>query len=206
MIAYKFLAQGAVAPFTGFRWPLPGGAPGTWVEAAGRRPDLGIHACLPRDLAYWLEAELWRVELSEPVADGQRQVIASRARLLDRVSAWNAETAAEFALEAALMARDRVAAALRRAGLDAAADELARPAELGGLLAASKAAAAPGVGRSAELAAYLAEAAETALAGDFAVSAYISARAAVPSSGGDEREFAAERARQGQWLNERLAL
>jgi hypothetical protein len=207
MIAYKFLAPGAVAPFTGLRWPVPdGGAPGSWVDAASPRLDLAIHACVPRDLAYWLEAELWRVELSEPVAEGQRQVIASRGRLLDRVAAWNVDSAAEFAREAALMARDRVVLALRGAGLDAYAEELGRAAELGELVAVSKAVAAPVAGRSAELAAYLAEAAETALAGDFAVSAYISARAAVPSSGGDEREFAAERARQGQWLTERLAL
>ena len=36
MIAFKFLAAGARAPFTGYRWP----APGAWVSApAGYEPD-----------------------------------------------------------------------------------------------------------------------------------------------------------------------
>jgi len=204
MIAYKFLAPGAVAPFTGFRWPVPDDGPGPWVECASERADLGIHACRARDLAYWLDTELWRAELAEPVGEGQRQVVASRGRLLERVEAWGPEAAARFAQEAALMARDRVAAALRRAGFDEDAEALTRCADLRGLLAASRAVTSPGLPSS--LVAYLVEAAETALAGDFPVSAYISARAAVPSSGGDEREFAAERARQARWLAARLGL
>jgi hypothetical protein len=204
MIAYKFLAPGAVAPFTGFPWPVAEGGPGPWVEAADERADLGIHACRPCDLPYWLDAELWRAELAAPVGEGQRQVVAKRGRLLERVQAWGPEAAAQFAQEAALMARDRVAAALRRAAFDEEAEGLARCSDLRGLLAAAKAVTSPGVPSS--LAAYLAEAAETALAGDVPVSAYISARAAVPCSGGDEREFAAERARQARWLAERLGL
>jgi len=205
MIGYKFLASGAVAPFTGFRWPVPDGGPGPWVEAASGRAELGIHACRTCDLAYWLDAELWRAELADPVGEGQRQVMASRGRLLERVAAWGPQTAAQFAQGAALLARDRVAATLRRAGFEADARELARCADLRGLLAASRA-VPPSSGLSSSLTAYLTEAAETALAGDFAVSAYISARAAVPSSGGDEGAFAAERANQSRWLAERLGL
>ena len=33
MIAYKFLRGDGSSVFTGFRWPLPGGAPGAWVDA-----------------------------------------------------------------------------------------------------------------------------------------------------------------------------
>ena len=61
-------------------------------------------------------------------------------------------------------------------------------------------------GLPSSLAPYLVEAAETALAGDVPVSAYISARAAVASSGGREDEFAAERANQARWLAARLKL
>ncbi len=202
MIAYKFLAAGSVSPFTGFRWPARGDGPGPWVESGSQRPDLGVHACLAPDLAYWLDAELWRVELEEPVAEGQRQVVAHRGRLLSRIEQWDAAAALRFAERAALMARDRVAAALRREGLEADAADLGRARGLGALLAASTSVTAP----ASALAAYLAESAETALAGDHAVSAYISARAAVPSAGGDEREFAAERARQGLRLAEQLGL
>src|SRR5437868_12625227 len=57
VIAYKFLAAGSVAPFTGFPWPLPqGGAPGAWVEAPPPgSPDLGVHGCRAEDLPYWVE-------------------------------------------------------------------------------------------------------------------------------------------------------
>ena len=33
MIAYKFLRSDHTGVFTRFRWPLPDGAPGAWVEA-----------------------------------------------------------------------------------------------------------------------------------------------------------------------------
>lgn len=206
MIGFKFLAPGAVAPFSGFRWPVPGqGLPGRWVEAVSSRPELGIHACRSCDLAYWLDAELWRAELSDPVVESQRQLVASKGRLLERVSAWDGDMPARFAEQTALMARDHVLAALGQDGSQEDASELSRCADLRGLLAASNA-MTQSPGRAASLAAYLVEAAETALAGDFAMSAYISARAAVPSSGGDEREFAAERARQAGWLVGELEL
>ena len=112
---------------------------------------------------------------------------------------------ARFAEQAALMARDRVAAALERAGLAPLARELAGCVDLPGLAAASRA-ALQSPERTTSLAEYLAEAAETALAGDFAVSAYISARVAVPCAGDDEDRFAAERSRQARWLAGALGL
>ncbi len=39
--AFKFLAAGAVSPFTGFRWP----AAGTWVSAASEDEASWIFAC-----------------------------------------------------------------------------------------------------------------------------------------------------------------
>ena len=90
MTTYKFLARGAVGPFTRYRWPVPGptGA-GAWVEAPDGRTDHGIHACRAQDLAFWLDAELWRAELADPIVEGQRQVVAGRGRLLERVSPWD---------------------------------------------------------------------------------------------------------------------
>ena len=46
--AYKFLAPGAVGPFSGFAWPT--GTPGPWVEAVPHTCATGVHACLVEDL------------------------------------------------------------------------------------------------------------------------------------------------------------
>jgi hypothetical protein len=95
MIAYKFLEDGAVGPFSGFRWP----APGEWVEAT---PPLelcrgGIHACTEEALSEWFSDELWTVELDGEIASHEGIVIAERARLLDRIEGWNAESARDTA-------------------------------------------------------------------------------------------------------------
>ncbi|HET9596396.1 MAG TPA: hypothetical protein VFP65_12480 [Anaeromyxobacteraceae bacterium] len=176
MIAYKFLAPGAVGPFTGFSWPVPSAAaPGRWVEAPDRREEHGIHACRERDLAFWLDAELWRAELADPVTDAQRQVISPRARLLERIVAWDGAAARAFAEACLSRARE---------------------------LCAAK----PSGPVSAALSGYLAEATEFLEAGDPACSAYISARSAVVAAGGDEDAFGAEREQQGILLARLLRL
>ncbi len=206
MIAYKFLAAGATGPFTGFRWPVPELArPGAWVEAADGRADHGVHACCPDDLAFWQDVELWRVELADPVAAGQRQVVSARGRLLERVPAWNEELARSFGEACAWRARDRSVAALRMSGLHEEAELLARCTSLTGLHATSRELSSRG-GLPADLAAYLTEAIDFLLAGDSPCSTYISARSAVVASGGRESEFAAERQGQARWLAERLGL
>ncbi|HET7825985.1 MAG TPA: hypothetical protein VFK90_11660, partial [Anaeromyxobacter sp.] len=85
MIAWKFLAEGAVAPFTGFRWP----APGEWVAAPRGRADAWIHACRAGDLPHWLDRELWSIELDAPVRTARYQVASPRARLVARVAGWD---------------------------------------------------------------------------------------------------------------------
>jgi hypothetical protein len=50
MITYWFLDDGAVAPFTGFRWPVD-----EWIQADRVKPCRGgIHACRVRDLPIWM--------------------------------------------------------------------------------------------------------------------------------------------------------
>jgi hypothetical protein len=83
MIAFKWLAAGAVAPFTGVRWPRTG-----WLLALPG-DGCGIHACRIADLPWWIDAELWRVELAGPVVERDTQVEAARARLLDQITAWD---------------------------------------------------------------------------------------------------------------------
>jgi hypothetical protein len=96
VIALKFLAPGAVGPFSGYAWPTPDGAePGAWVEAVPSLCASGIHACRPSDLPFWLHAELWRIELEDAV-QGRRKLVALRGRLLDRVAGWDAEAQREL--------------------------------------------------------------------------------------------------------------
>jgi hypothetical protein len=93
--ALKFLRPGRIGPFTKVEWP----SPGVWLDTDGE-PELcksGIHALRPSALPFWLAEELWRVELDDVRETTSGLVLARRGRLLERVSAWNDETAREFA-------------------------------------------------------------------------------------------------------------
>ena len=89
MIAYKFLRADGTSVFTGFRWPLPSGRPGEWVEAPIEPCRSGIHACRPSDLPLWIGRTLYEVELSGDVVEQPTKVIAARARLTRRIDAWD---------------------------------------------------------------------------------------------------------------------
>jgi hypothetical protein len=93
MIAYKFLREGRVAPFSGVTWPEPG----EWLETEA--VDLcrtGVHACRVADLPYWLRPELWEVELDGEIVAGEVAIAAPRGRLVRRVEAWNRDTERAF--------------------------------------------------------------------------------------------------------------
>ena len=93
MIAYKFLRAGRIAPFTGFRWE-----PGRWVESADAVAcETGVHACRPRDLPYWLRAELWEIELGGAIVEAERKVVAARGRLRRRLDRWDGQAHRELA-------------------------------------------------------------------------------------------------------------
>src|SRR5438067_339454 len=90
MLAWKFFAPGAIAPFTGIRWPAPEGSRSApWVEGMAS-PGQGVHACAAEHLPYWFDEELWEVELDGPVTREVRQLIARRGRLVSRVDDWPA--------------------------------------------------------------------------------------------------------------------
>ena len=96
MIAWKFTREGAVGPFSGIAWPDAG----TWLCVEGDAVVAcrnAVHACTIEDLPLWLDDELWRVELSDPVLRSHGKLAASAGRLLDRVKPWNASSAAEYA-------------------------------------------------------------------------------------------------------------
>ncbi len=113
--AYKFTRPGAVSPFRDHTW-----MPGEWTEVEG---DLelcrnGVHACRVEALPRWLDDELWRVELDEVEDERDGLILARRARLLERVEAWNGETSRELARSCAarvLELADRVTEPLVRA-------------------------------------------------------------------------------------------
>ena len=120
MIAYKFLADGQIGPFSGARWP----AAGEWLQATGggRACEPRLHACRVEDLPEWMDSELWRVELDGDVRIDCGKLVADRGRLVERVATWDAELMARFAEECALRARD---AALAVLGAGPAHDALA---------------------------------------------------------------------------------
>lgn len=89
VLAYKFLASDRTARFSQVRWPWPAKA-GEWVSAAAVtgtcRP--AVHACRAKDLAFWLDQGLWRVELAGEVTESGTKIVAQRGRLLEPVDRW----------------------------------------------------------------------------------------------------------------------
>ncbi|TMB29276.1 MAG: hypothetical protein E6J62_16375 [Deltaproteobacteria bacterium] len=83
MIAYKFLAAGRTGPFTGYVWPER-----QWVDAPSSREGAGVHACRIADLPFWIDHELWQIELAGPVVERETEVETSPcSRWATRVSA-----------------------------------------------------------------------------------------------------------------------
>jgi hypothetical protein len=232
VIAYKFLTPGAVGLFSRLAWPVPDdGQAGEWVEAEGPLEvcRTGIHACGPDDLIDWLDAELWRVELGEPVLESEAGFLASRGRLVSRVAEWDDDAARALAEACVLRARDRAADALERAGRGEEAGELralrdgraiadratalARGAahgladQLG--FAADAVAMSRGAMPDSAILATLAPPTAGAIAANVAFSAARAAGRAHELAGGEggfDAGYAAERAWQLDWLLARLGL
>jgi hypothetical protein len=108
MLAWKFFAPGTVAPFTAVRWPEPD----TWIDAVGA----GVHGCSLEDLPYWIDQELWSVELDGTVTRARHQLIGARGRLVSRIEGWPEEQP-DFTAGCVERTRRRVSAALAAAGL-----------------------------------------------------------------------------------------
>jgi hypothetical protein len=87
--AYKFLRSDGASVFTGFRWPLPNGGPGAWVDARVDPCKSGIHACRLSDLPLWVSRTLYEIELDGEIVEERMKVVASRGRLLRRIEAWD---------------------------------------------------------------------------------------------------------------------
>lgn len=188
--AYKFLAPGAVSPFTRFRWPEAG----RWVSAPGEREERWIFACRDRDLPYWLERELWVLELEEPVREERYQLVASRARLVRRLTRWDAELRREYARACAHRARDLALPALPpelRDGVERARG----PEEIAELVEKAS--------TTSIIASYLEDAARIGARGDGAAASYVTCVLAATLRG-DAAGFEAERGWQARWLCEHV--
>ena len=99
MRAYKVLRDGR-SEFTGWRWSLPeGDRPGEWVHADGPIGLCvnGIHAAHPEQLPHWLGTEIWEIELGGEVVREEAALVASRARLLGKLDAWDEPMRRRFA-------------------------------------------------------------------------------------------------------------
>ena len=92
MIAYKFLRTDGTSVFAAFKWPLPDGGPGDWVEAEVDPCRSGVHACRPEHLPLWAGQTMYEAELDGEIVEDSTKVIASRARLTRRIDAWDEET------------------------------------------------------------------------------------------------------------------
>ncbi len=211
MTGYLFLGRGGVGLFDGRRWPLPDGAPAAWVTGRVDGAD-AVRAYRPAELAYWIDDDLWVVEIDGQTQVGQRMIRAGRGRLVSRVEGWDAGAAVALADASADRAREVAVSVLRREGHDAQAAALAAVNEPADLERAARAVAGEVPRPASDIAAYLADtllyARESPTPGAAAaVASYISARAAGCARPDDyARTFAGERAWQSAWICERAGI
>jgi hypothetical protein len=213
VVAYAFLARGAVEPLSGFAWPTPAETRrGAWVNADSV-PREALRGYPSGDLPYWLDDELWRIELVGKLAERDHLLLAERARLAGRIDAWADPVAWEFVAACARRIAVPAAVALREEGRAHAAARLEGAGDLGELEQAA-AAAADLRGSRAQLAGYLADVCFYSRdAGIPARAAGVAAKMSAHALAADAADarahdavLARERAWQAGWLVERLGL
>ena len=94
MIAFKFLRAGRMGPFSGFQWPDAG----VWVRPTRTlsRAGAGFTPAASEDLPWWLDDQLWEIELDGEVQWRRHKLLATAGRLVSRVDAWTPTLAQEF--------------------------------------------------------------------------------------------------------------
>ena len=125
--AWKFLDERSMGIFSGYSWPKPKvtAVPGPWVESSEVIPCYaGVHACSVEQLAWWMSAELWEIELAGPIVEKGPKLVAQRGRLIRLVDDWPG-LGTELAEWAVWRIRGHAVEVLRAVGADDAAAELA---------------------------------------------------------------------------------
>ena len=222
MNAYKFLATGAVARFSRYRWTPDMHRPEPLVPCRS-----GFHACRVRDLPYWIDDELWIVGLAGRVEELDFSVVAEEAWLVERIEAWPDPMARQFAAACVERVRRRAAGELGLAGEAGAGERLPpSPATVAELKAVSQAAGSIAEelfdripARAVHLLQYTRDAADYAApspgkpSGVPAAVAYIAAFAAGRATPSPEEHYGpgvtlaqAERSWQANWLAGALGL
>jgi hypothetical protein len=213
VIAYAFLAKGAVEPLSGFAWPTPKqGERGVWVDAEAAHDEV-LRGYPAEDLPYWLDEELWNIELAGMRAERDHLLLAERARLLAWIDSWTDPLAWELVTACARRVAGQAAIALRDDGRGDEAARLERASDLGELERTASSAAdnlgAAGrlAGSVADVCFYARDARVGARAAGVAakMSAYALAGEVKDERGFDER-LTKERAWQAAWLVDRLGL
>jgi hypothetical protein len=202
MRAWKFLERGRVAPFGGHTWPAPGrGAPGDWIQPPGGE----VFACRTSDLPWWVNAELWEVELAAPIRALPTQIVGRRGRLLRRMTGWDEPALRAYGIACAERARGVAVSLLLREGRTADAETLQQTRGPLELYRVSQELATDAATRGAAVVGYLAAAALRAAGGAAAAAAHHAADAAVVADGTPgalEREIAW----QARWIAARAGL
>jgi hypothetical protein len=183
---YVFLSSGRESFLTGVRWPAPeSGGPAAWVETGADAPDDGVRGYEVGDLTWWLDEELWELELDGELRPARNSLLAERGRLLRRVDSWTPEVAEELTEACVERIREHAAEA-RQSGATVEAEQY------DGLASDAVVYAQDGGGaRGAGVAAYIAA---HAVAG------------ANRDAPGYQRRFDLEREWQAAWLKARLSL
>jgi hypothetical protein len=213
VIAYKFLHAEGIAPFTGWRWEPPSGErPGPWVEGG---PQLhgcrsGVHACRGLHLPYWINDELWEVELAGRIVETDLKLTAERGRLLRRLQSWDVGLKGQFAEACAWRVLHHALVDLRSLTLSEWVTRLESCSQLSAASALiQELADVSDVQRRPSirtLLAYFSDAVEYA-SSDVAGTAYIAAKAAERTSAVDAADpFRGEREWQARWLAKHLGL
>jgi hypothetical protein len=211
---YLGLRRGAVDRLTEFRWPVPSGAAaGAWVQAGADAPADAVRGYPLAEIAWGLDDELWQLELDGARTGDRRAVHGRRGRLVERIRAWEASTAAGLIEVCAWRVRDAAVAEFRaeerpdEAEALALVEDLMMLEQLGNAMANGTGAGSRLAGFAADVVLYARDAGSPA--GGAAVAAYIAAHAL---AGGDknvrayEAKFETERGWQAEWLRRRLEL
>lgn len=214
-MAYKFLNSAGCSLLTGQHWPLPEGTePGSWIDAGAVRPcHQGVHACRPEDLPYWIDIDLWRIELEGQVTESDHKIVARRGRIVSRVETWSS-VSPRFSEMAVWRTRDLAIKTLMAENETNLALQVQSVATVDEVLELRDAADELGdespLGRSIG---YAVDCAELAIEDGPASTAFVSAAAAgfaAMEASGDEASYHAafsdERQYQAAWLSRGLQL